>query len=90
MSQSYRLQHPGSCTGMFWRADPRPGAEQEQRGNAEWPRNGSILEGIEEQLGGETWLQVTRWKQANKEAWVEDCAGLWMPFHQGGLLLHKL
>eukprot|EP00957_Ditylum_brightwellii_P028486 2150811-Ditylum_brightwellii.AAC.1 len=42
--ESYKLRHPGTCSGMFWRKDPRPDASsRKQKGGEDWPRNGSIL-----------------------------------------------
>ena len=44
--ESYKLQHPGSCSGMFWRDDPRKGVKKTtQIGGNDWPRNGAILNG---------------------------------------------
>mmetsp|Transcript_16743 Transcript_16743/g.28927 ORF Transcript_16743/g.28927 Transcript_16743/m.28927 type:complete len:130 (+) Transcript_16743:2101-2490(+) len=90
MSESYKLQHPGSCTGMFWREDPRKDVKKEKQvGADDWPRNGSILTGKTHKVDGEDWLEVNSWKQANSETKI-DSKGTWMPFQQGGLLLHKL
>lgn len=36
------------------------------------------------------WLEVFEWKQDGSSTWEKDCTGIWMPFEQGGLLLHKL
>eukprot|EP01115_Flamella_aegyptia_P014115 TRINITY_DN784_c0_g1_i3.p1 TRINITY_DN784_c0_g1~~TRINITY_DN784_c0_g1_i3.p1 ORF type:complete len:93 (-),score=27.73 TRINITY_DN784_c0_g1_i3:174-452(-) len=90
MSETFVLQHPGSCSGMFWRKDPR-GVDSIQKGGNDWPRNKSLLEGhTHKNLSDDMdWLEVTRWKQAGSEEWVEDCQNLFMPFEQGGLLLHK-
>lgn len=86
----YELKHPGSCTGMFWRKDPRKEVEAvEQKGNADWPKNGSLLEGVVHEFDTKKWLCVSRWKQAKSSSWINDCQGLWMPFDQGGTLLHK-
>ena len=73
---------------MFWRPDPR-GAKVKQSGNAEWPRNGSFLTGEEFEHDGSRWLAVSRWVQAGSSEQVE-AVGLFMPFEQGGLLLHKV
>ncbi|KAJ0390399.1 hypothetical protein P43SY_011918 [Pythium insidiosum] len=89
MARAYKLQHPGSCSGMFWRQDPRPNAVKgKQVGGAEWPRNGSILIGEEHDVGGVKYLEVASWKQAGGGSFIEGCQGLWMLFDQGGLLLH--
>ena len=88
--ETYKLQHPGGCSGMFWRGDPRPNATKgKQVGNAQWPRNGSLLKGTVHELPDMKWLEVDSWKQANSNDWVTDCQGLWMQFDQGGLLLFK-
>ncbi|DAZ97608.1 TPA: hypothetical protein N0F65_002227 [Lagenidium giganteum] len=84
---TYKLQHPGTCTGMFWREDPRPQGEKVISGG-NWPRNGAILIGQEHDVGGAKYLEVTSWKQAGSDELISDCKGLWMPFDQGGLLLH--
>ena len=34
----------GTCTGMFWRDDPR-GIEAQQASKPDWPRNGAVLRG---------------------------------------------
>mmetsp|Transcript_15688 Transcript_15688/g.24363 ORF Transcript_15688/g.24363 Transcript_15688/m.24363 type:complete len:85 (+) Transcript_15688:172-426(+) len=45
--QTYTLKHPGSCSGMFWRDDPRPDAKRVSGGNSAVPlpkpRKASIL-----------------------------------------------
>jgi hypothetical protein len=75
---------------MFWREDPRPGTDKKkQQGADDWPRNGSILTGTKHTLDGVEWLEVSQWQQANSSAKVAS-VGTWMPFQQGGLLLHKL
>ncbi|GLD96175.1 hypothetical protein PINS_up004853 [Pythium insidiosum] len=89
MTRAYKLQHPGSCSGMFWRQDPRPNATKvKQIGGAEWPRNGSILVGEEHDVNGVKYLEVSSWKPAGASSFIEGCQGLWMLFDQGGLLLH--
>eukprot|EP00047_Mylnosiga_fluctuans_P017151 m.59201 g.59201 ORF g.59201 m.59201 type:complete len:94 (-) comp6947_c0_seq2:86-367(-) len=90
MSQTYKLQHPGTCTGMFWRADPR-GSGGKQVGGDDWPRNGSFLTGVKHTLPGTKegpeWLEVSEWTPAGSTTKI-TAHGLWMPFNQGGLLLH--
>jgi hypothetical protein len=75
---------------MFWRADPR-GSSAPQSGGGDWPRNGSILKGIvhAKLQGGMDWLEVSEWQQAGASKPVTGCRGLFMPFEQGGLLLHE-
>ena len=34
----------GTCTGMFWRDDPR-GIEAQQASKPDWPKNGAVLRG---------------------------------------------
>eukprot|EP00607_Mallomonas_marina_P009828 CAMPEP_0182418778 /NCGR_PEP_ID=MMETSP1167-20130531/3158_1 /TAXON_ID=2988 /ORGANISM="Mallomonas Sp, Strain CCMP3275" /LENGTH=126 /DNA_ID=CAMNT_0024593165 /DNA_START=129 /DNA_END=509 /DNA_ORIENTATION=+ len=88
-TETYKLQHPGTCTGMFWRGDPR-GGNTPQKGNASWPRNGSVLKGKVYDMPGMKWLEVESWKQAGSSTWVTDCKGIWMQFDQGGPVLHKV
>jgi hypothetical protein len=96
-ADSFVLQHPGTCTGMFWRGAPTPahthrvplsvGAEQPS-----WPRNGSILRGLTHVVPGDAsakWLEVVEYCQAGRDKW-EAAPGCWMPFTQDGLLLHPL
>eukprot|EP00053_Salpingoeca_punica_P002867 m.39924 g.39924 ORF g.39924 m.39924 type:complete len:97 (+) comp11823_c0_seq1:52-342(+) len=87
---TFKLQHPGTCTGMFWRTDPRPGQTPvSQLGGADWPRNGSLLHGYVHTLPDMKWLQVTKWRPVGTAVWIVG-QGLWMPFEQGGLLLHEV
>ena len=92
--KTYELKHPGGCTGMFWRSNPFNSEVQE--GNADWPRNGSILRGYPHgkaeiaPASPPVWLQVVEWQQAGSMHRIRPCRGLWMPFHQGGLLLHEI
>mmetsp|Transcript_33791 Transcript_33791/g.52867 ORF Transcript_33791/g.52867 Transcript_33791/m.52867 type:complete len:91 (-) Transcript_33791:62-334(-) len=89
MAETYELKHPGSCTGMFWRGHPK-GDSEKKSGGDDWPRNGSLLVGqVHTEFETMKWLQVTKWQQAGTNSWTENCSGLWMPFEQGGLLLHK-
>ena len=61
----FKLQHQGTCTGMFWRRDPRKG-KSTYGDNPDWPRNGAILKGVvhefpeyyEESL---QWLEVSEY-----------------------------
>eukprot|EP00048_Salpingoeca_helianthica_P015332 m.226221 g.226221 ORF g.226221 m.226221 type:complete len:93 (+) comp16897_c0_seq1:105-383(+) len=90
-TESYKLQH-SSCTGMFWRHDPR-GGENVQRGNDNWPRNGSILTGIPHTLPGTKegpkWLEVVEWQPVGTDKKIA-VQGLWMPFEQHGPILYKV
>mmetsp|Transcript_37165 Transcript_37165/g.76184 ORF Transcript_37165/g.76184 Transcript_37165/m.76184 type:complete len:118 (+) Transcript_37165:97-450(+) len=83
----FTLSHPGSCTGMFWRDDPRPDAKQEID-KPSWPRNGAFLKGKIHQIGNMKYLECVEYVQANSKQW-EYTPGCWMPFYQGGLLLHE-
>eukprot|EP01134_Creolimax_fragrantissima_P007749 CFRG7749T1 len=38
----FKLLHPGSCTGMFWRPNPQ-NSKEEKIGGDDWPRNGSLV-----------------------------------------------
>jgi hypothetical protein len=90
MLRSFVLRHPGTCTGMFWRPNP-DNAKEKQVGGTDWPRNGAVLTGLVHSLKKDNmdWLQVTSWKQSGSED-VVKAEGLWMPFEQGGLLLHEI
>eukprot|EP00054_Salpingoeca_dolichothecata_P023414 m.156110 g.156110 ORF g.156110 m.156110 type:complete len:118 (-) comp24676_c0_seq5:733-1086(-) len=88
MTETFTLQHPGTCTGMFWRKNPDNDGEKQQGGD-DWPRNGSLLTGTVHQKSDMKWLEVSKWQPAGTSKWIEDCKGLWMPFEQNGLLLHK-
>ena len=93
---SMKLQHPGSCTGMFWRGAP-PGLQHRAAGagaQPDWPRNGAILTGFVHELpkahdGNTQWLEVVEFVPAGtaKAHPTPDC---WMPFTQGGALLHPM
>jgi len=74
---------------MFWRSNP-DNADESQSGNSEWPRNGSLLTGAVHERQDMKWLEVSQWKQAGKDEWISKCTGIWMPFEQGGLLLHSV
>jgi hypothetical protein len=88
--ETFLLKHPGSCSGMFWRDDPHPSKKGPKSGGDNWPRNGSLLMGnVHTDLPDMKWLEVDAWKPAGKSQWITQCQGLWMPFEQGGLLLHK-
>jgi hypothetical protein len=92
-TRTFVLRHPGHCTGMFWRRNPKPtaAASEDQVGGGDWPRNGSVLKGIvhSKLADGMDWLEVSAWTQAGSKKEVTGCGGLWMPFEQGGLLLHE-
>lgn len=62
----FRMQTPGSCTGMYWRGDPRQGKSTHSE-NPDWPRNGSILKGTVHQFESQPedslmWLEVAEYK----------------------------
>lgn len=92
---AYVLQHPGTCTGMFWRQAP-PGRTHRGRVGAkpDWPRNGAVLKGYVHDLSPQAphdsklWLEVTEFRQAGEKEWV-NTPTCWMQFEQGGLLLHR-
>jgi hypothetical protein len=82
----YLLQHPGSCTGMFWRGNPETGSAPPSNDN--WPRNGSLLKGVPITVKGEEYLKVSSFQQAGSSEFVSVEEGTYMLFYQGGLLLH--
>ena len=88
-TQLFELRHPGSCTGMFWRGNPTTGAGAAGR---DWPRNGSLLRGkVHKKIKGDDWLEVSEWQQAGTKGFVSgEGKNLWMPFSQGGTLLHEI
>jgi hypothetical protein len=83
-----RLQHPGTCSGMYWRGDPFTGAAAPN--NSNWPKNGAILKGTgPHSAKGEDHFKVSEFQQAGTVGFVAVPEGTWMPYNQGGLLLHK-
>ena len=88
-TSSFKLQHPGKCTGMFWRSNP-DGSKGTQKGGEDWPRNGSVLTGTVHERSDMKWLEVSEWTPAGASTAIKGCEGLWMPFEQGGPLLHQL
>jgi hypothetical protein len=90
--QTFTMRHPGGCTGMYWRSDPRQG-KSTSAGPPDWPRNGAILKGIVHEFpnkpeGSLKWLEVQEYKQAGGSDFVKT-DGKWMQFDQGGILLHE-
>jgi hypothetical protein len=91
-STAFILKHPGGCSGMFWRKDPRNPTSNKP--TVDWPRNGTILRGqvheMKEQLfeNSETWLEVFEYKPTSSKDFipVTPTPG-WIPFYQDGLLL---
>eukprot|EP00741_Cyanophora_paradoxa_P021446 tig00021352_g20703.t1 len=86
-TSEFVLRHPGSCTGMYWRKDPKTGGTF--AGPPEWPRNGAILRGIVHETPTGKFLQVSEYKQAGATSFEKTPDGTFMPFDQGGLLLHS-
>ena len=89
----FRMQHPGDCSGMYWRHDPRNNNHSTFAGPPEWPRNGSLLRGIVIEIpsapqGSLKWLQVFEDQQAHSKEWIPT-PKCWMQFEQHGLLLHE-
>ena len=68
---------PG-CTGMFWRADPRPNGPR-LASNNHWPRDGAQLRGYKIQHKGSAWLLATHVKQ-DRGDWKKAPRGAAMPF----------
>jgi len=87
--QVFKLEKnsPG-CTGMFWRADPRPGRDK-TTGAANWPRDGAMLKGIVHEVEGAKWLECKEVKQKAKKEWETCSPGSWMPFEYAQYFLEK-
>eukprot|EP01031_Cornospumella_fuschlensis_P032948 gene32948-39847_t len=85
-----RLQHPGTCTGMYWRGDPF--TNKPPPSNDNWPRNGALLRGTGpyEDSKGEKYFKVSAVQPAGATGFVPVPEGTWMLYNQGGLLLHKV
>mmetsp|Transcript_1970 Transcript_1970/g.3286 ORF Transcript_1970/g.3286 Transcript_1970/m.3286 type:complete len:127 (-) Transcript_1970:1802-2182(-) len=66
------------CTGMFWRADPRPSGLR-LASNNHWPRDGAHLRGYKIEHKGQSWLLATHVKQERGE-WKNAPKGAAMPF----------
>jgi hypothetical protein len=81
---AFRLKHPGTCTGMYWRPHP-PGAPEHRIPGSRaqrppWPRNGSILIGEMHQLdrpieGNHLWLEVVAYRPAPSVSDVRRAGG---------------
>jgi hypothetical protein len=84
--RTYRLQHPGSCSGMFWRGNPETGSAPPSNDN--WPRNGSLLKGVPITVKGEEYLKVSSFQQAGSSEFVSVEEGTYMLFYQEGPVLH--
>lgn len=92
----FRMKHPGTCSGMFWRADPRGNAVQKALGSLgkpDWPRNGALLKGITFEVpskpeGSLKWLEVVEFKQNGSNEWVST-PNCFMQFEQNGTLLFE-
>jgi hypothetical protein len=86
--KSFKMRHPGSCTGMFWRSNGPPSAKHRLKGGSpDWPRNGAVLRGVV--YGNDDWLEVLSFKQAGGAKFVPT-PGCWMQFNQGGRLLFEV
>jgi len=90
----FKMKHPGGCSGMFWRSDPRGGAGSSSTGSKpDWPRNGALLKGRVLEIpskpeGSLKWLEVTEYVPAGGKNWVKT-PGCFMQFDQGGTLLFE-
>mmetsp|Transcript_46192 Transcript_46192/g.110116 ORF Transcript_46192/g.110116 Transcript_46192/m.110116 type:complete len:127 (-) Transcript_46192:125-505(-) len=95
--EEFMLRHPGTCSGMFWRDDPRPWAKTpttymlDQR--LAWPKNGAVLRGVVHTLEtpvqrNTKWLEVHACQQPGAKSF-DTTPWCWMQFDQGGLLLHS-
>ena len=81
--KTFKMQHAGSCTGMYWRGDPREGRKT-SAGPPDWPRNGSILKGKvhsfeDKPEDSQLWLEVAEYKQSGSDKW-EPTPKCWMQF----------
>ena len=90
----FRMQHAGTCTGMYWRRNPTKG-KSTFGDNPEWPRNGALLKGIvhefpEKPEDSLLWLEVKAYQQEGKQDWVNTPEDCWMQFDQHGPLLHEV
>ena len=79
---------------MFWRQDPS-GKSPKTSNLPAWPRNGAVLRGVVVEFAFKPencvkWLQVNQYTQAGTSSVVDLPAGVFMPFEQGGLLLHEV
>ena len=87
--KTLKLQHPGTCTGMFWRGDPFSNASAPTNDN--WPRNGALLRGFGPfPTPKGNFFKVTSFQQAGTSGFQPVPEGTWMPYEQGGLLLHPV
>ncbi len=74
-----KKRRPG-CTGMFWRADPTPGAPPLES-NDNWPRDGARMRGrAVVDSGGGRWLLVDQVRQKASSSWTDAPKGAAMPF----------
>ena len=76
---------------MFWRRRGPAGAAHRlaaTRGKPNWPRNGAVLRGFSHGLGQDSWLEVMEYSAQGPDGPWQETPNCWMPFYQGGLLLH--
>eukprot|EP01041_Mallomonas_annulata_P007112 gene7112-14462_t len=85
---TYRLQHSGTCTGMYWRGDPK--TKSGPPSNENWPRNGALLTGVLYEINGEKHLKVKEFQQAGTTGFVTVPEGTWMLYEQHGPLLRDV
>jgi len=85
---TFRMQHPGTCTGMFWRGDPIKKLSPPSNDN--WPRNGAVLKGTVHRVGDMDWLKVTECQNSGESSFSKVPEGTWMQFDQGGPVLHPV
>ena len=80
-----KLQHPGTCTGMYWRGDPVTKASPPTNDN--WPKNGALLKGAGPiVVGGEKYFKVFEIQQAGTAEFKKVPEGTYMLYEQGGKL----
>lgn len=73
---------------MFWRGDPKTGAQPPSNDN--WPRNGALLQGEGPIVGadGQRYFKVSAIQQAGAKGFVPVPEGTYMLYDQGGPVLH--
>jgi hypothetical protein len=80
--QTFRLKvSHGSCSGVWWRGDPRTGKGPPN--NKRWPKNGALLKGEVVVVSGQKHLRVVEQLPKGKKVWEPVTENKWMPFDGG-------
>lgn len=87
---TFKMRHPGHCSGMYWRNEPKKGGSFSSP--PDWPKNGALLKGTVHEVPARPenslfWLEVKEYMQAGSSSWTKT-PNCWMQFEQGGFLLH--